>query len=163
MNQIEQYFNGEKFQCSTGIIISLLFIALSIFLFRMNIALYKGMAYTFFTLSTFLIIICIGVVVRSPKDIRRVNQYLKSEKEKIEIVEIPRMEKVINNFKVIKIIEIVLVLFGLIFLLVFSKTDFFKGIAIALILQGLVLFAFDFFAEKRAKPYYQYLKTLNYK
>ncbi|WP_300978494.1 hypothetical protein [Flavobacterium sp.] len=163
MNQIEQYFNGEKFQCSVGIIISIFFIALSFFLFKMNTAVYKGMACTFVTLSTFLIIICIGVVVRSPKDIIRVNQYLKAEREKIETVEIPRMEKVINNFKVIKIVEIILVLFGLVFLLIFSKNDLFKGIAIAIILQGLVLFTFDFFAEKRAKPYYQYLKTLNNK
>lgn len=163
MNQIEQYFNGEKFQCSVGIIISIFLIALSFFLFKMNTAVYKGMACTFVTLSTFLIIICIGVVVRSPKDIIRVNQYLKAEREKIETVEIPRMEKVINNFKVIKIVESILVLFGLVFLLIFSKNDLFKGIAIAIILQGLVLFTFDFFAEKRAKPYYLYLKTLNNK
>ena len=52
--------------------------------------------------------------LRSPKDTVRVNKMIAEDRSGIEQEELPRMETVMRNFKMIKWIEIVLMIAGLI-------------------------------------------------
>lgn len=108
MNNIAAYFNGEKFQCMLGLGISLVSIVLSVFFLLSNKVILKGMAYAFLPIALLLLIICVGVIARTSKDIDRVGNFYKSNIEKIQTEELPRMLKVMRSFTVIKKVELVL-------------------------------------------------------
>jgi len=75
MDSIIAYFNGEKVQCTIGAIASIIFIASSIlFLFQQKIFL-KGIAYSAIPLSLLLLVICVGVIFRTSKDVERVSTF----------------------------------------------------------------------------------------
>jgi hypothetical protein len=160
MTPITTYFSGEKLQCAIGIDIALLSIGLGIyFLLYHKSDFLSGVAYPFLVVSGFLFIICLAVVIRTPKDIARVVGYASQGPEQLKALETPRTQKVMRNFKVIKVIEmsVVLVGFGLV---VFSVESIPKGIGTGLIIQSLIMFVFDHFAEARGKTYCAYLKGL---
>lgn len=160
MNNIVGYFSGEKLQCSIGILIGLTGLALSIYFIYLNKELYKGMAYAFIPLSLLLLVICVGVVVRTPKDIKRVSTYYESEPEKIQTEEIPRMEKVMKTFPIVKMVELGFVVSGILLLLIFWKNELIRGIGLGLIIQGVMLYGFDHFAQSRAKIYFEFLNSI---
>lgn len=160
MDSIVTYFNGEKLQCFIGAIISIAFISISIiFLFQQK-AFLKGIAYATIPLSMLLLIICIGVIFRTSKDIDRVTTFYKETPKSIQIEEIPRMEKVIKSFTIIKNVEIVILIIGLVLTVLFWKYELIRGIAIGLIIMGIALYTFDHVAESRGKSYIQFLKSL---
>jgi nitrogen fixation-related uncharacterized protein len=109
MEQIQSYFSGERLQCSIGIAISVVSIALATYFWNSGTPLFKGISYPFFPISILLLIICVGVVWRTPKDVARVSQYAVSEPAKLKTEELKRMERVMQNFKTIKRVELVLI------------------------------------------------------
>lgn len=160
MDDIVKYFSGEKLQCSIGIFLGFLGLSLSIYFMYLNKDFLKGMAFAFIPLSLFLLAICIGIVMRTPKDIKRVGTYYQSEQDKIQTAEIPRMEKVMKNFPMIKRVEIGLISVGILLLIAFLNNDLIKGIGTGIIIQGIVLFGFDHFAESRGKIYFEFLNSI---
>lgn len=160
MNNIEKYFAGERTQCLIGIVISILSICFSIYFFKTGKPMLKGIAYPSTTIAIILLTICVGVVWRTPKDILRVNSYSKFEPSKLKSDELPRMEKVMTNFKLLKRIEIILLVIGLLLIVVFWKNPLLKGIAIGLMVNASIMFTFDTFAEKRGHNYLEYLLTI---
>jgi hypothetical protein len=162
MNTINEYFSGEKSQCTIGIAISVVSIALALyFLLQSNAVMYKGMAWPFLIISLLLLSICIGVVWRSPRDIERVNNYVKHESDKIKSEEIPRMENVLKSFKIIKIVEICLLFvgLGLVVFGILKDTNLLTGIGIGLSIQSALMYGFDYFAHERGKVYFEFLQN----
>lgn len=161
MTSVNAYFSGEKLQCSLGILMGLISIGLALyFLLSVKTELYKGMAYPFLIIPVFLMIICVGVIWRTPRDIARVTHFVQQEQEKIRTDEIPRMKKVLRNFKVIKTVEMCLFLAGLvIFAYSAAKgTSMGKGIGLGLAIQSALVFGFDYFAHNRGKIYWDFLQ-----
>jgi hypothetical protein len=117
------------------------------------------MAYSILPLAILLSVICIGVIIRTPKDIKRVTTFYQEAPEKLNSEELPRMEKVLNSFSLIKKIEIGIFILGLILMIIFWKNELIKGIALGLLIQGVILFLFDHFAESRALDYIDFLKS----
>jgi hypothetical protein len=74
--------------------------------------------------------------------------------------ELPRMEKVMKTFPVIKMVEIGFIIVGVFILLFFGGNDLIKGIGIGLIIQGMLLYGFDHFAVSRGKIYFEFLNSL---
>lgn len=160
MDNIIAYFNGEKFQCTVGAIVSIILIALSIvFLFQQKVLL-KGMAYVAIPLSVFLLIICIGVIFRTSTDIDRVSTFMSVTPEKIQSDEIPRMEKVMKSFGIIKKVELAIFIIGLALTIFFWRNELIRGVAIGLVVMGISLYVFDHIAESRGETYIQLLKSL---
>ena len=120
----------------------------------------RGISYTFIPLSVLLLVICFGIVWRTPKDIERVTSLYQVSTQKVKAEELPRMEKVMKSFSLLKRIEAVVFLIGLVILLVFWNRELIKGIAIGLMIQGILLYGFDHLAEARGKVYLDFLKTL---
>ncbi|MBI1268614.1 MAG: hypothetical protein GC193_14425, partial [Cryomorphaceae bacterium] len=98
MDNVIRYFSGEKLQCSIGILLGLLSLALSVYFIALNDIFLKGIAFAFIPLSTLLLAICIGIVLRTPKDLKRVSTYYENEPMKLQTDELARMEKVIKSF-----------------------------------------------------------------
>ncbi|XOV92666.1 MAG: hypothetical protein ACFHWX_20970 [Bacteroidota bacterium] len=160
MESIIKYFEGERLQCIIGAVISILFISSSVYFLISHKSLFKGMAYVFLPLSLFLLVICIGVILRTPKDIERVGSFYQSAPEKIETEELPRMQKVMKSFGIIKKVEIGLILIGLLLLIIFWQGDLYKGVGLGLTIIGVVLYIFDHLAEARGIVYFDFLKSL---
>ncbi|MBC7695029.1 MAG: hypothetical protein H7141_06230 [Burkholderiales bacterium] len=95
------------------------------------------------------------VVLRVPKDITRVENQLEREPQKIKTDELPRMEKVHNNFVIYQWIEIALIIAGLILFFLFynSQQTFWKGLGMGLLIQAAIMLSLDFAAKKRADKY----------
>lgn len=159
MHKIATYFNGEKVQCIIGIVISLACIAASVYFLTTQKPQLKGIAYSFLPLSVFLLMICVSVVSRTAKDIDRVSNFLTEEPVKLKSEELPRMKKVMRNFGIIKKVELALFVIGLMLALAFWRTDLVRGIAIGLVIQGIVLYLFDHYAEARGDNYIQFLES----
>ncbi len=155
MDSIVTYFNGEKLQCIIGAIVSIVFISLSVFFLFQQKAFLKGMACVTIPLSAFLLIICLGVIFRTSKDIARVTTYQKETPERIQSEEIPRMEKVMKSFGIIKKVELAIFVIGLALTIIFWRNELIRGIAISLVVMGISLYAFDHAAESRGETYIQ--------
>lgn len=160
MNNIEKYFEGEKLQCTIGIIISIVCIALSVYFLFLQKPVLKGVAYSFIPLSVLLLAICIGVVTRTSKDIERVTTFYKKDSQEIKTEELPRMKKVMKNFTVIKKVEVFLFFAGFLLAVFFWKNDLLKGVAIGLMTQSVILYLFDYSAATRGKLYLEFLNSL---
>lgn len=158
MNNINSYFNGERIQCIIGLILSLIFIAVSVYFLAQGKAFLKGFAYAAIPLSSLLIIICTAVIVRTPKDIKRVIA-MELSTEQVQQEEIPRMEKVMKSFALIKKVEIGFIVLGIVLMLAFKNNELVRGIALALILEGITLYLFDHIAEARGKIYMEFLMS----
>lgn len=160
MNNIEKYFAGERLQCTLGIIVAIIFISLSAYFLFLQKPLLRGMSYSFIPLSVLLFAICLGVVIRTPKDIDRVTTLYNTEPQKMQTTELVRMEKVMKSFTVIKMVEIIFLVVGLVLMMFFWKNDLMKGIALGLMILSAVLYLFDFIAAERGKLYVEILKSL---
>lgn len=159
-SSIAAYFNGEKLQCMIGAIGSIVIIAFSIFFLFQQKALPKGLAYIALPLSVFLLIICLGVIFRTSKDTARVTTFKNEIPDRIQSEEIPRMEKVMKSFNIIKKVEIAIAIIGFALAIAFWRNELIRGVAIGLLAMGILLYIFDHIAESRGEAYVQYLKTL---
>lgn len=159
MDSITTYFNGEKFQCTIGAIASIIFIVTSIFFLFQEKLFLKGIAYATIPLSILLLIICVGVIFRTSKDIERVTTFYKETPKSIQVEEIPRMEKVVKSFNVIKKVEIAIFIIGLALAIIFWRNELIRGIAVGLIIMSISLYTFDHIAESRGEAYIKFLNT----
>lgn len=158
MDSILKYFNGEKAQCSIGLVFALLFILISAYFLWQQQPFLKGVAYVALAVSLLLGGVCAGVVWRTPKDIARVGTFYQTVPEKLRTEELPRMEKVMSSFAVIKKAEIALVLAGVLLFFFFGKNDLIRGVGIGLVAMGSLGFLFDHLAEARGEVYLDFLK-----
>lgn len=99
----------------------------------------------------------IGIFVRSPKDITRVETFLKSEPHNIGIGEIPHMKTVMRNFIIYRNVEIALIALSILLLFAASTGSFWKGVGMGLLIQTTFVLCLDFFAERRGHIYMDYL------
>ncbi len=154
MENIRNYFNAEKQESILFVLVGITAIAFALyFLFFQKESLYKGMAYPLIAVALLQILVGGSVWIRSPKDLERVEQFVRSSSEQIEKAEIPRMKVVMKNFIVYRYVEIGLLIFGLLAMFYFGNNLFLKGIGIGLFSQSALMLSLDFFAERRGADY----------
>ena len=110
--------------------------------------------------SVLEIIVGITIIIRSPKDTIRVESYFTDKREMIQSAEIPRMEKVMQNFVIFRYVEIALIIFGIILMYGSRQNLLWNGIGLGLFIQSSIVLILDFFAERRGETYLAYLRTL---
>lgn len=160
---IETYFTEERIESLFFIIIGSIAILLaSFFLLIIKYSFFKGMAVPLIVIGIIQMVVGISIYNRSSKDIERVKYFVKQEPKKIQTEELPRMKKVIKNFIIYKWIEIVLIIASIILLVLFyaSPQTYWKGLALGLLIQAIIMFLLDIMAEKRAVVYLE--KLLEY-
>jgi uncharacterized membrane protein HdeD (DUF308 family) len=160
MDNILKYFAGEKMQCTIGVIFSVLFIAASVYFLFQDKPFFKGAAYVSLPLAFFLLIICIAVLVRTPKDIERVTTSYEQSPDKLQSEELARMEKVMYSFGIIKKVELGILILGIVLAIVFWRNPLWQGVGVGLIIQGIGLYLFDHFAELRGEEYISFLQSM---
>jgi drug/metabolite transporter (DMT)-like permease len=153
----EAYFMAEKQESLlfTGIGIAAIIAALVCwFVFRTPVA--KGIA---IPLVAVAIIQCVvGYTVYSRSDAQRKDIVYKMDLNPgaISAAEIPRMEKVMQNFVIYRWVELALLFGGIGMVIVFRNNDtrqMLYGIGIGFAIQSSLMLAADYFAEKRGHQY----------
>lgn len=161
MNQVVKYFNGEKAESYIFIFIGVIAFAMALyFIFTLKTSFWKGVAIPFILVALLEFIIGYTIVTRSSKDIIRVQTYITNESQKIQIDEIPRMEKVLSNFVIYRYVEIALILLGIVLMYSSMNDTFWRGIGLGLFIQASIVLCLDFFAERRGHIYIVYLQEL---
>jgi MFS superfamily sulfate permease-like transporter len=162
MNQIEKYFNAEKYESVIFVLVGIIAISVAIYFFiKLKQPFYNGMSYPLIGVALIQIIVGTSVYIRSPKDISRVNEIIQTDQSRIQTEEIPRMVTVMKNFNTYKWVEIALLVIGLSMFLYFPKMSLLKGIGLGLLIQSSFMLLLDFFAESRGKEYLEFLKSLS--
>ena len=163
MNPVIKYFNGERAESYLFLVLGIVSLVISSYLFFLIASSYwKGFSIPFILVSVLEIIVGISLIYRSPKDIIRVENYIKSEQVKIKTEEIPRMEKVMKNFMVYRYVEIVLIFIGAILYFAFPNSDFWRGFGLGLLIQSSIVLTLDYFAERRGFIYLEYLNSISH-
>jgi len=161
MNSIVKYFDGEKAESYIFILIGVIAFTMALyFLIAFKTSFWKGVAIPFIIVALLEFIVGYTIVTRSSKDSIRVQTYITNEPLKIQIDEIPRMEKVLSNFVIYRYVEIGLIIFGIAFMYSSMNDTFWRGIGLGLFIQASIVLSLDFFAERRGHIYIEYLKEL---
>lgn len=159
MNPVVRYFNGEKAESYIFILIGVIAFAMAlIFFFVLKSSFWKGAAIPFIIVALLQFVVGYTIVTRSPKDIARVENFLQKEPQSIKTLEIPRMEKVLNNFVMYRYVEIALIILGILLMYSSMNDTFWKGVGIGLFIQAGMVLSLDFFAERRGHIYFLFLK-----
>ena len=160
MNPVVKYFTGEKAESFLFLFLGIVgFIAGIYFILNNDSSFWKGFAVPCILVSLLEIVVGVTIVYRSPKDIIRVEHYIKNDSFKIKTDEIPRMKKVMRNFVVFRYTEIALILAGVI-IYFYSTHDFWRGLGLGIMIQSSVVLALDSFAERRGFIYLEYLNSI---
>lgn len=154
---IEKYFNAEKNESLLFIILGITTIVIAlVFFFYLKTNWHKGFAIPFVVVGLMHLIVGYTVYNRSDEDRKRNVYAYDMNPAELKDKEIPRMEKVKNNFIIYRYTEIVLLLLGLGLFFYYRNNmvkSFWVGFGIALAIEAAVSLGADFFAEQRAGQY----------
>lgn len=161
MDSIKNYFNAEKYESVLFVLVGVVAITVALyFLLKLKQPFYSGMACAFIAIALIQVVVGTSVWLRSPKDIERVSNMIKSSNTKIQTEEIPRMHVVMKNFVVYRWVEIVLMLVGLVAFFCLPSDTFWKGLGLGLFIQAAFMLLLDYFAESRGRVYLEFLKGI---
>ena len=139
MSSIEKYFNGEKAESYVFIVIGMVALLIAFyFVFTLKTSFWRGVAIPFILVAMLEFIIGYTIVKRSPKDIYRVESFIKVQPSKITLDEIPRMKKVMKNFVIFRYVEICLILLGIILMYSSLNDTLWRGIGLGLFMQAFL-------------------------
>ncbi|POY34766.1 hypothetical protein C3K47_18710 [Solitalea longa] len=151
---IRSYFEAEKSATFIIMIIGLLAVITAIVFFFLKTKLFVGTAIPLLVFGAIEVAIGYTVYAQTDKQTSDVIYSFDMNPDYLKNKELPRIQKVNSNFKVIMYVEIGLLLLSLVLVwLNYSKQNFWLGIGLGLLLQGLILFVFDQIAERRARIY----------
>ncbi len=159
---IEKYFSGEKSESLLFLTIGVAaIIAAIIFFFVLKTNFYKGAAIPLILVGLMMGIVGFTVYKRSDADrMRNIYAYDMNPQE-LKTKELPRMQAVMKNFVVLRWVEIILAITGIVLFFYFRNNEirfFWKGFGAALAIMALFALTADYFAEKRG---HQYINGLN--
>jgi hypothetical protein len=158
METIAAYFSAERDESMLFMAVGALALAASAyFLLVLRKPFFNGMAITLSVVAALQIIVGITIYQRSPLDTARVQQMVQSAPQKIKSEEVPRMLKVILNFKIYLGVELSLLVLSIVVLLVSSPGTIIRGVAMGLAIQAVFTAVLDLAAMRRGDAYLTWL------
>ncbi|MEM7465493.1 MAG: hypothetical protein AAF387_01265 [Pseudomonadota bacterium] len=121
---------------------------------------FLAMIWPLLILGAFEIIIGATVALRTSDQVQKLEAGFASDKLATVSLELVRMERVNRNFKIVKIVEVVLIGVGLLALYLFPVGATWYAVGLGLILQGGALLVFDAFAHHRGEVYLHWLQNI---
>lgn len=158
MEPVLKYFQAEKVYCIFGACFAALSLVVALyFLLSVRQPFYSGMAYPFLVMGLFFLVICTTVAHRAPADIARVTSFITENRSLIREQELPRMNNVMTSFRIIIVIELVLIVASVVVLIVLGDKSLIKGIFAGVLIHASFFLLFDLLAQQRAKEYLEFL------
>jgi hypothetical protein len=162
-SDIEKYFSAEKQGSLIFLIVGAIAIALALYFFFSNkTQVYKGAAIPIILIG--VIFMLVGFSVQRKSDSDRIRNVYAFDMKPVEFkeVELPRMQKLLDDMAIYRWIEIGLFVTGvLIFLFLRKKPDlsFWSGLGLSLAIMALLAHGLDFMAKKPAIGYTQKIES----
>ena len=161
MQQINDYFVAERLESLLFIMVGIVALGIAAYaLLASKNALLRGAAWPLALVALIQLGVGGGVFLRSPQDITRVQSMVQVEGKRVRSEEIPRMEAVVNNFVRYRWIEIGLLVVAIVLHAFAPAASAWRGAGIGLLFQAGLMLALDFFAERRAIVYLEWLRAL---
>jgi hypothetical protein len=158
METIATYFSAERDESMLFMAVGALALAASTyFLLVLRKPFFNGMAITLSVVAALQIIVGITIYQRSPSDTARVQQMVQSAPQQIKSEEVPRMQKVILNFKIYLGVELSLLVLSVVVLLLSSPGTIVRGAAMGLAIQAVFTAVLDLAAMRRGDAYLTWL------
>ena len=155
---IERYFQAEKLAGQTALSIGIILAAIGGgMLLKAAAPFYTGLALPFLGIGMLQIMVGAALTRRSDLQALDLTQLQAESPELFRQQELSRMDKVMRNFTRIKWAEISVVIIGALAIGINQTANFPKGLGAGLLLQGVIMLIFDFFAEKRGKAYQAFI------
>lgn len=164
MNPVVNYFSEERAESILFMLVGVIASAIALYLyFGLRTSFVKGVAIPVALVTILELAGGAFIFLRSPKDITRVESYRKDQPQKIRTIEIPRMKTVMRNFIIYRNVEIALIALSLFLMFTASTGSFWKGVGMGLLIQATLVLCLDYFAERRAQIYMDYLLKIENK
>ena len=158
MQQLHTYFDGERHAGMLAAAIGVTSIGFAVWLFR-GASPFRAMWIPLALIGLLQLAIGVGLNVRTGPQVAALVSGLERDPAATRAEEIARMEKVSANFKVIKVVEVVLLAAGVALSMAMKGKPAVVGVAMALVAQSAVMLAFDVFAEARGDAYLAWLRS----
>lgn len=153
------YFTAEKHGGLIAFVLGIIALLISLYLFIYG-STYKGMLYPMALFGLIEVGVGAGLFLKTDKQVSGLMQLQAKSVAEFKKVEVPRMQKVMRNFKVLKIAWLFLIGASVALGFYFLNNDFIYSFCMGLVIQVAVLLIFDLYAEKRASAYLSYITTL---
>ena len=157
MKKIHEYFIAERNESISFLILAAAGIFFGFYLMILKSEFYNGLVLPLLFIAIFQLINGVNKFFKTKNLEKKVMSFLKSSKKSIRNIEIPRIKKLSGIFKYYRYIEAFLMVLAL-FLYVFSQSDFWKGIALGVIIECGTLYVINYFTEYRTIQYLKFLK-----
>jgi hypothetical protein len=151
------YFSAEKHEGLLFILMGVAAFSASLFVWKTE---YKTMIYPLIVIGAIQVVVGATVYFRADAQVKSLTAQLQTAPDQFQKDEITRMKTVNANFKLYKVIEVVLLAIGIVLSYAFAQNMTWYSIAIGLIAQSSIMLVFDLFAEKRAHEYVAALERM---
>lgn len=152
MNDMSSYFVAEKQESVIFVVVGLLAIGLSIWLW-MNGHRLKSMAYPLVIIALMQIVVGGTVYLRTDTQVSTLSAQFQTNPAALKAEESTRMQTVMKNFSIYKTIEMLLLIVGVGMIAFLQRYDVAAGIGVGLVLQAAFTLTLDIFAEARGADY----------
>jgi hypothetical protein len=159
MNDMSSYFDAEKQESVIFILIGLLAMGLSLWLW-VNGHRLKSMAYPLVVIALMQIVVGGTVYLRTDAQLSSLSAQLQANPAALKAEETTRMKTVMKNFSIYKTIEMLLLITGIGMIAILQRYDVAAGIGVGLILQSAFTLVLDVFAEARGAEYLSAIQGL---
>lgn len=159
MNEMSSYFDAEKQESVIFILVGLLAMGLSLWLW-VNGHRLKSMAYPLVVIALMQIVVGGTVYLRTDAQLSSLSAQLQANPAALKAEETTRMKTVMKNFSIYKTIEMLLLITGIGMIAILQRYDVAAGIGVGLILQSAFTLVLDVFAEARGAEYLSAIQGL---
>lgn len=152
IDRMSSYFAAEKQESLIFIVVGLLAMGLSVWLWTNGHRL-KSMAYPMVVIALMQIVVGSTVYLRTDSQLSTLSAQLQANPAALKVEETARMQTVMKNFSLYKSIEMLLLIIGVGMTAFLQRHDVAAGIAVGLVLQAACTLTLDIFAEARGADY----------
>ena len=159
--ELTDYFTAEKYGAWLLVVLAVAGFALSAYLWFKRSA-FLAMIWPLIVVGILIVAVGLGVGLRTPSQVAALEQGLQTAMADTVATETKRMQRVNKSFRIVKIVEIALIVAGLLLIALLPIPGTWSSVGLGLVLVASVVLVFDTFAHHRAEVYVKWLQSLGY-
>jgi hypothetical protein len=159
MEPLFRYFEGEKQAATLAVALGIASIAFAVWLFR-GASPFRAMWIPLALVALAQLGVGIGLHLRTPAQVAALEAGLRDAAVETRAAEIDRMQRVMRSFRLVKLVELALLVLGTAAIFALAARPTWVGLGLGLLVEAAVMLAFDVFAEQRGVAYLAYLEQL---
>ncbi|HVR49040.1 MAG TPA: hypothetical protein VMS38_04835 [Pseudorhodoferax sp.] len=156
---VETYFQAERTHGLLFMAVGVVMAGLAVWGWR-QAALWRGAAWPLIAIAAIQLLVGASLWWRSPQDSLHVQHAVQTDSARTAGEEIPRMQAVMQNFRLLRRVELGLLAVGIVLLLLCARGSAWQGAGLGLVVQVGLVMALDAVAERRGAAYLAWLQSL---